>query len=289
MFKFITKKPLWVNILIGFALAFGLFFLILSSMGWYTGHGDSKTVPSIIGKDLKQAEDILKKAGFDVEVQDSVYIDTLRPLQVVRQVPDEMEVVKSNRTVYLTINRAMPPLIEMPNLVASSLRAAELMLKNNGLKLGDTTFRPDFAINSVLEQLYNGVPIPARTKIRQGSVISLVIGNGLGDKMVGVPNFVGKTYAQAKVIADSLGISFGAIIMYPDIKDTASSFIYKQVPDRFDEEGNMYQIRAGQTIDVWLSAAPPDMPVTPPQKPEKPAINNKTNPAQKNNDTTNKN
>lgn len=264
MFKFITSKPLWVNILVGVLLAVAVFVFIISSLGWFTNHDDAKTVPPVLGKNFEEAQKILAKAGFDVEIQDSVYVDSLKPMQVIRQVPDEYEVVKSNRTVYLTINRAVPPLIEMPNVVGYSFRSAELMLKNSGLKLGDTTFRPDFAKNSVLEQLYNGQPIQPGAKLRMGSAISLVIGDGLGDRFLAVPNLLGMTYQQAKAIIDSMGIGFASIIPYPDVRDTANAYIYRQNPDKFDEDGNLRTIRPGQLMDIWLSVEKPE--ITDPKK-----------------------
>lgn len=259
MFKFITNRPLWVNILVGILLFLLLLVGVISSLGWFTNHNESRTVPPILGKTLEEAQSILAKAGFDLEVQDSVFIDSLKPLQVIRQVPDEYEVVKSNRTIYITINRAQPPLVEMPNIVGYSLRSAEMVLKNMGLKLGDTTFRPDFAKNSVLEQLYNGVTIQPGAKIKMGSKISLIIGNGLGESVSAVPNLVGMSYGEAKSLLASKGIDFGAIIAYPDVKDTLNSYIYRQNPDKFDEEGNLRTIRAGQLIDIWLSQEKPEI------------------------------
>ena len=64
--KFITHRPLWVNILVGIALALGIFALILLSLGWLTGHGKAATVPSVTGKNYDEAKKILKKAGFDL-------------------------------------------------------------------------------------------------------------------------------------------------------------------------------------------------------------------------------
>lgn len=256
MFKFITSRPLWVNILVGVILAVGVFSLVILSLGWLTNHNDAKTVPPLIGKTLAQAEKILSDAGFQVEVQDSVYIDSLKPLQIVRQVPDEYEVVKSNRTVYLTVNRATPPLIEMPNLVGYSLRSAELSLLNMKLKLGDTTFRPDFAKNSVLEQRYNGVIIQPGAKLPEGSKVDLVIGNGLGSSF-SVPNLIGLTYSEARASLESKGVGLGSVITSPGVSDTANAYVYRQNPERFDVDGNLRSIRPGQIVDLWLSLERP--------------------------------
>src|SRR5258706_14845013 len=159
MLKFITQRPLWLNLLIGLLLTLIVFFIFVFSLNWITHHNESKTVPAVTGKSLSEAESILEKAGFEIEIQDSVYVDTVPPMKVLRQVPEDGEVVKVNRTVYLTINRAVPPLVEMPNLVGFSFRSAEMELVNMGLRVGDTMYKTDFARNSVLEQRYNGQTI----------------------------------------------------------------------------------------------------------------------------------
>ena len=257
MFKFITSRPLWVNILVGIVLAVVIFVVMISSLGWFTNHNDAKTVPSVTGKSLTEAQKILNDAGFTVEIQDSIYHDSLPPLQVIRQVPDEMEVVKSTRTVYLTYNRQTPPLVEMPRVVGYSFRNAIMVLENAGLKLGDTTFRPDFAKNSVLEQLYNGVTIQPGAKIAMGSRIGLVIGSELSNAAFAIPNLVGLTVQQARELLNSKNIYLASIIADPEVRDTASAFVYRQSPDRFDDEGRVISIREGQVMDIWISATAP--------------------------------
>lgn len=246
-----------MNILAGIVLAVLLFVAVISSLGWFTNHDDAKTVPGVTGKTLAEAERILNDAGFSVEIQDSLYYDTLAPLQVIRQVPDELEVVKSTRTVYLTYNRALPPQIEMPNIVGYSFRNALMVLENAGLKMGDTTFRPDFAKNSILEQLYKGVTIQPGAKIAMGSKIDLVIGSQLSTSMYAIPNLIGLTTAQTRALLDTKGIILASIIPDPDVRDTANAYVYRQSPQRFDDNGNIISIRSGQVMDIWVSVAAP--------------------------------
>lgn len=257
MFGFITKRPLWVNVIAGIALALVIFLLFILSLDWLTHHGQSKTVPSVMGKTYAEAEALLEEAGFDVEVLDSVYVDTTRPMQVLRQVPEADEMVKVNRTVYLTINRAVPPLIEMPKIVGASYRAAEVILKNYNLRTGDTSFRPDFAKNAVLEQLFNGQQISPGTKIRMGSKIDMVLGDGLGDRQFVVPQLLGKTYCEAKSQIESAGIAFGVVLADPDVTDTCSAFIYWQSPERLGADRRYRYIRSGQLIDIKLQTDRP--------------------------------
>jgi eukaryotic-like serine/threonine-protein kinase len=256
MLKAITGRPLWLNVLVGIVLAIGIFALFLLSLNWITGHGKSASVPSVTGKTFEQAKAILKKAGFDVEIQDSIYVDTVPALHVIKQIPDADEVVKSNRTVFLVIRRAVPPEVEMPNLSGYSFRNAEMVLKSMDLRVGDTTFKPDFARNAVLEQIYNGAIIKPGTKIRKGSVISLVLGDGIGNQEFAVPIITGLTFCDAKAELESMGLSVGAIVLN-GVTDTCNAFIFKQTPGRYDDEKRILRIRSGQTIDVWLQSDRP--------------------------------
>jgi beta-lactam-binding protein with PASTA domain len=257
MFKYITSRPLWVNILVGIGIVIAVFIVFVFSLNRITHHGEAKSVPSITGKRLSEIQPLLEKEGFNLVIQDSVYYDSLPPTMVIRQVPEADDVVKINRTIYVTINRTVPPEVPMPNLIGYSFRNAEMILKNMGLRLGDTTFKPDFAKNSVLEQLYKGQSISTGTKIRMGSTISLVIGSGIGNADMAVPKLIGLTYEEAKILLETNGLIVGSVIPDPLVKDTANAFIYKQSPLSRTEDGFQVRIRPGQMIDVWLSVEKP--------------------------------
>jgi beta-lactam-binding protein with PASTA domain len=249
--KFITGRPLWINILVILVLIALIFLIFLGSLGILTRHNRILKIPAVTGKVISEASKVLNDQGFDVEIQDSVYIDTLPPLMVTRQFPEADAAVKINRTVYLTINRSVPPLISMPRLVGS-YRNAVLILKQFGLKLGDTTYRPDFAKNSILSQLYNGKEIKQGTKIPMGSTISLVLGSGVSNVNMSVPDLFGMTYQDAERRLDSMHIGMVPIVD-GGVQDTLNAFIYRQTPERLNDEKKVNRIRPGQMIDVWLS------------------------------------
>lgn len=253
MFKFITDRPFWVNLLAAAVLGFLLIFLILQTLGWITKHGDYLVVPAVKGKSTSEAIKLLESKGFDVTIQDSVFTDTLARGIVIKQLPDADATVKINRTVFLTVNRYMPPMISMPALEGKSFGLALDILQRNHLQLGDTTFKPDFMKGSVLEQLYNGNKIEAGSKVVWGSKISLVIAGGLQDEQIVVPDLIGKTFAEGKVLLESSGINIGAVIGKDAIKDTATAFIYKQNPGRYNEAKQPVFIHPGQLMDIYIS------------------------------------
>lgn len=275
MIKYITSRPLWFNILFGIGVVVILFLIFMFSLNWITKHGEAKTVPSVTGKRIGDVQKQLTDAGFSTVVQDSVYYDSLPPGVVIKQVPEADQVVKVNRTVYVIINRFVAPDISMPSLVGYSFRNAQMTLENLGLKLGDTTFKPDFAKYSVLDQLYNGASIKAGDKVKVGSKIDLVLGSGLGDEDMAVPVLVGQTFADARSIIETEGLTLGVAIPDPDVRDTANAYVRWQSPPVKTADGARVRIRPGQMIDLRLSVKPPVTDSTaaptqapPPQTPE---------------------
>lgn len=252
MFKSITNKPFWVNLVAAIVLAIVIIFLVLKTLGWVTKHGAYLKVPAVTGMKTNEAVALLEKQGFDVYIQDSVFTDTAQRGIVLKQLPDPNATVKVNRTVFITVNRYIPPMIDMPKLEGQNLAFAIRMLERSHLKLGDTSFRPDFT-TAVLEQLYKGTRIPEKAKIQWGSTIDLVIGGGLEDKSQPVPELTGMTYAEAKAYMDANGINPGAVIGEGAISDTASAYVIKQRPDRFDADNMLIYIHSGQLMDVWIS------------------------------------
>lgn len=262
MVKFFYQKPLWVNLLIILALAALLIFALFQSLRFFTHHGSYLKVPDVSQKTMAEASAMLKAKGFEIHIMDSVYNDTLAPLTVVKQFPEPDATVKVNRVVYLTINRAVPPVIEMPNLVGMSFRNAELELKARGLKLGDTSYKPDIAKNAVLEQLSNKFAIKPGTKITMGTVISLVLGAGVGTEYIVVPDLFGMNLEEATALLEAHGLMLGSVIPDGDIQDHSAAFIFWQQPDRVNPDGSINRIRQGQMIDVRITSVRPERKFT---------------------------
>lgn len=256
MFQFITKRPLWANILFGIGIAVIVIILFLQSLDWLTHHGETLTIPAVTGKTFDEAKKLLESKGFDVQIQDSTYSDTAAPLAVMRQFPDADAQVKVNRTVYLTINRAVPPIIEMPNLEGLSFRSAQIALQQYNLKLEDTVYQLYFAKNSVLEQQYQGKRIKAGTKLPMGSSIVLVLGSGSGGDEFSVPDLFGLTLGDAKVLLESNGLILGTIIP-AELVNNPAAFVYRQSPDYLTPDGRVNRIRQGQLIDLWIQEQKP--------------------------------
>lgn len=258
VFIFLSKFPFWLNFLAALAFVFLIGYLFLQSLSSFTNHGDHLKVPPVKGENVDNAIKILESKGFEVIIQDSVYFDSIPKYTVIKQLPEPDATVKVNRTVFLTINRATPPPINIPKLEGLSFRFAHDMLLRNHLRLGDTIHRPDFMKGSVLEQQYNGSRVTAGTKVPWGARINLIIGGGLEVQQIMVPDLLGLTFAEAKALLETKGVTLAAVIPMSTVKDTSSAYVYKQNPARFDVDRQPIYIRPGQTMDLWLSPRPLD-------------------------------
>lgn len=242
------------NLLIVLALCVGLYFVFFATLGYITKHSSEVQVPQVTGIDLKAAQSKLHALGFEVEI-DSAYDPTRKAFVVLSQQPETGATVKAGRTLFLTVNKAEPPMTPMPNLVNLSFRSAELILRSNKLLLGDTTYRPDIAKGAVLEQLFNGKVITPNTMIPQGSKISLVIGDGLGNTEFNVPDVIGMTYAEGLAFLSGNGLQY-TVLFDADVTDTASAIIYNQTPSPLNDLSVPNRIREGDIVDVFVKQSP---------------------------------
>ena len=232
--RFLTTKKFLRHL----GIAAGITLLILTgTMLWlriYTHHGHTITVPDLSGLTLEEVGDVTAARELRYEVVDSVFSSEMPRGTVLKQNPRATSEVKKNRKIFLTMNAVNPETVTMPRLVGLAIRQARLALQNAGLELGDIEYRPDYAINNVLQQMHRDSVINEGTEITRGSVIDLVLGMGLSNETTRVPDLVGLGLETATgVIADHY-LNIGAITFDESIEDgedSARAFIWRQYPE----------------------------------------------------------
>ena len=150
----------------------------------------------------------------------------------------------------LTVNMMTPPKIPMPGLVGISYNSAEMLLRNTKLILADTIHKADINSGGVLEQLYDGHPIPPGDMIAQGSKISLVIGDGAGNTEHEVPDVTTLSVDAARTILDQYHLLVEITVKDPTqkIADTANATVMEQIPKDKNEAGTPNHIKDGDKI-----------------------------------------
>lgn len=257
-FEYIKSKTFFINLTIA---AFTVLFVVLIavfSLNYYTRHGSGIPVPKLIGMQISRATAMLDGQGFQYKI-DSVYLPDRDPGTVVLQDPDPSTNVKENRTIYLTVITKLAPNVSLPDLENVTFREAEATLSNFGLKLGDTTYRSDIALNHVLEVRFAGENIKAGAKLPKGSRIDLVLGDGKGPSEVDIPDFTNQELDAVKFAIGGAGLTLGTITYEGTITDSTKVVVISQQPMKTDSTG---KVSIGTRINLTVSqgAATPTTP-----------------------------
>src|ERR1035438_4176950 len=160
--KFLKEKKFYfINIFSAAALIFIIMFCVYKYLDSYTKHGETITVPDFRGMTADKLPEFVADRHLKFIIIDSVFISKKQKGIVVEQDPLPNEKVKENRTVYLTINKLVPPAVKFPSLEDYSYPYVTAFLETYGIKVGDLTYRPDLAKNRVLAARYKGRELKA--------------------------------------------------------------------------------------------------------------------------------
>jgi beta-lactam-binding protein with PASTA domain len=229
-----------------------LFTIVYLSLGSYTHHGHVVEVPDFKGLTPDKLDNFVEDKNIQYAIIDSSYDPHLPKGTVIDQDPDPHAIVKIGRTIYLTINKVTPPQVKIPNLINVSYKQAEAILLSYGLKIGKLIYKPDYAKNAVLDMLADGKSIKAGTYIKKETVIDLVLGDGLGDSKVLIPNLIGLTLEEAQFVLKGSSLNVGAVMYDESVKDSSLAHVYKQIPPNTSPEN----ISQGEAVDLFLSQTP---------------------------------
>lgn len=244
-FEFIQTRVFLKHFILTVALTLLIITLVLGALKWYTHHGESVQVPALVGLTPEQISQLETISNFEVIVVDSVF-DSRQPKgTVIIQDPQPGSNVKRMRKIYLTTVAVLPEQVNMPNLVDLTLRQASATLETYGLKLGSISYVPDIAENAVLAQLYRNQNIEPGTGILKGSVISLKVGQSMGNGRYQIPFLIGKTRDEARKILERNYLSVGEET-FEDDAEPATARVYSQSPSFV--RGMM--LNAGQQVSL---------------------------------------
>lgn len=206
----------------------------------YTNYNEGITVPDVTKVSLEEAETLLTGYGLRFEVAERRANAAYPADYVIDQNPESSIIVKPNRKIYLTVNTEVKPQVEVPKVVDFSLRNAEIQLQNYGLQVGSRSYESNRFKNVVLRQ-----SIPEGTTVEKGTVVDLVISDGLGDRMVTVPEIVGLRLPDAQVKLREVGLNVGEVQFRPTrdvLPNTVLDFNPKQE-----------ELREGETLNLTIS------------------------------------
>jgi beta-lactam-binding protein with PASTA domain len=246
---YLKTKSFRNNILMAIGSVIAIVLIAFFGLSFYTDHGSGLPVPKLTGLPIEKALSILEEQGFEVQV-DSVYVGDAPPGTVIEQDPDPETNVKKNRKIYLTMVTVKAPPVALPDIDQMPYIQAVATLQNNGLKVGDTTYRSDIALNVVLEAQLAGQIIRSGTKIPKGSKIDLILGDGIGASEVEVPDLLNQDLDAVKFVLRNSNLSIGTVTYQGAITDSSNVIVVGQSPMKTDSAA---KVSIGTKINVIVS------------------------------------
>ena len=162
-----------------FAGLYALYMLI----DLFTQHGKEYKVPSVTNLTLDDAVRKIEEAGFEWEITDSLYDESIKPGIVLKQVPGGNFMAKKTNPIRLTINAFNPMMVNLPPLAETSCRDAESRLKNMGFKYVSIDTVPSADRGLVLAVKVNGHPVTPGSKVSITDQVSIEVGDGRINEM----------------------------------------------------------------------------------------------------------
>ena len=248
MFKIITDKSFFKHLIFaGFTLIF-LFLFWLKWLDFYTNHDVFIQVPDFKGVHISSLDSLVESYELRYEIIDSVFYKLEEKGVVVNQDPLPNTDVKENRKIYLTINSLQSIKVFLPDVFDLTLRQAVSKLQKNGLQVGKLEYRPDIATNKVLAFKVNGISIDVGQELYHGTVVDLVVGQGLSDEKVLIPNLIGLSRMEANIVLKSTSLNMGLEYFNDEVIDSNLAIIYNQYPKAIAEK----EISIGSSIDLYF-------------------------------------
>ncbi len=244
LYDFFTDRKLYY-LLAGLILFGGIALIALDRviMPAYTKHGHGITVPDITRMPLDEATTVLKTRGLRYELAAKRSNEAFPPDFVIDQTPNAGMIVKPNRKIYITINTTSTPTVVVPEVQDLSLRNATIQLQNSGLQVGNVTYESSRFRNSVLRQ-----SVPSGRRVTQNTTVDLIVGDGLGNVMVRIPDLTNMHLTEAQNALREAGLRVGSI-QFQATDRVAPNTVLRYEP--YDQP-NVYE---GTAVDLIVSVS----------------------------------
>ncbi len=149
--------------------------------------------------------------------------------------------VKEGRVVYLFVSGG-DKILTVPLLKGKSILDAKFALERLGLKLGKVERIPSsHPEDMIFDQQYE-----EGTMLRQGDIVGVTISAGRGGGSIVVPDLIGMSLTEAKMILADSALIIGKINYQP-----SSTLLPNTILDQYPSSGN--SLNPGNAVDLFVT------------------------------------
>jgi beta-lactam-binding protein with PASTA domain len=244
-------------------IAFVLAFVWMTSF-WlkcYTDHGESLEVPNFVGMTLTEAESKAKNRNFNLVVSDSVYRSDKPAFTILEQNPKPQNRVKEDRSIYLTIVKAVAENVLLPDIAGGNddfeQYAKKLGLQQIKAEIISRQYDGILEPNTIIDVIYEGDTITNRlrygVKIPKGSTVLFIVSERENSN-IQIPDLVCMKADAAKFLLSSSNLNVGNIVKDNSVLEEDDAYIWKQEPAH--EPG--VTMRIGEQVTIYITAKIPN-------------------------------
>jgi len=238
-----SKNKLNLTLVILGALVLALLVFGIVAINKFKEIFDVETVvvPSVVGMISEDAVRTLDDAGLDADVTETRVHNDIQEGYIISQSVEEGAKVKEGYTIKLVVSSGGIQSI-IPNVKQQTITEARVMIENDGFVVGEEVYE----FNDLPEGMIISQSPKAGIKMPQGTVVDLVISQGLeNDNLIG-PSLVTKTIREAEITLNTIGLKLG------EIKYEVSETIEKGQIISNSKVGE--EVEPGTFIDIVVSS-----------------------------------
>lgn len=226
-----------VLIVIGFILGMYLSATVLAR--------GEVTVPNLLEESVEDGRTALENLNLTLEVERRVNHATIPKDYIVAQDPKPDSIVKKNSVVKVVVSDGAT-IVEVPDVVNSSLISAEVTLTNSGLVVGEITrvYHSQVPPGEVVQQ----DPVNGKEVI-QSTPVNLIVSKGPEPVWVMMPELIGLSLPEVKDILLAEELVLG-VVQPEESTRYPKDIIIRQDP------GVNSEILQGSVVNIVVSAGP---------------------------------
>lgn len=187
-------------------------------------------VPAIQGKNFLEANEILKKAGLRLRIEEGKHTGKFPNRVIISQEPAAGKSVRKEREILAVVSLG-PDRYKVPALKGHNLREVKKMLNNNKLNLGKVTYvqKDSNKPEEVIEQK----PV-AGSFVNKGDKVNITINKGFGMAKVVVPDCKDRPLTKALPLLDKVNLNVGKVTWSVSENGSAGKVLSQSPPSGSD-------------------------------------------------------
>lgn len=176
---FLKSKVFFKQLIKALGITVITVLVLMQILRLITRHGNSITVPNLIGMELVEAQQLIEQNKLNIKVMDSSKYDPSFPkFAILEQSPKAFKEVKSKRKIYVSINPSGYAKVKIPDIIQITMRNAISKLNAVGLQVDTISYIPALGKDMVYAIKFKGDSISVGSELARMSKIELVCGDG---------------------------------------------------------------------------------------------------------------